>query len=184
MIAALILAPVLLEVGLGVASTGRQDIPVAPTLSVRAARQSEHWSVGGRALVLAGPEGQDYLEHPGPNAGGFRGWALLAEAEAHGSGPIQASIRGAAGAGQIIRISASPSMNPEQDVLDGLFGPVLSAAAGVRFEAAPRFFLGLEAGLTAFTRVKYIPNPIWQNPPNPSPFVGAAHLLASFGFLL
>lgn len=71
MIATLVLAPLLLEVGLGVASTGRLDIPYAPTLSVRVARQSEHWSIGGRALLLAGPEGQDYAEHPGPNAGGF-----------------------------------------------------------------------------------------------------------------
>lgn len=75
-------------------------------------------------------------------------------------------------------------MNAEQDVLDGLVGPVLSASAGLRCEPAARIFVGLEAGINAFTRVKYIPNPIWTNPPNPSPFVGVGQVLARLGFVI
>ena len=146
------------ELGLGWSSSlgsRPEDIPGAPALSLRITLQAASWSLGGRALLLLGPEGQHVVGGGAPlaDAAGFRAWGLLAEGGWQRTffDRLQLALRLGAGIGRLVRIQQGQSV--ETYALEGDLGPLLAGSLALRWRPYSRWWLGIEGGLMLFTGV-------------------------------
>lgn len=176
-----LLAAALIDLGVGYASSGQDNVPGALAVSAAASRGGEFWSAGLRGILLLGPEGKEAVGGGASLAdlGGFRAWAILAEAQAHSKGVLQLGVRAGAGLGQLLRI--------QQDRFDEYFawkGPVAPAfTVGLtgRAQITNSLHLGLEVGTLVLTHVSHDLNMLNLQSPTPS-VVATTHVLGTLGW--
>jgi hypothetical protein len=178
MLAILVLAPILLEVGGGPGLPMSDNIPLAIVATARAAFEWPVAAAGLRAVALIGPEGRyDWYDNKYGKAG-FRGWALLAEVEGHARAPsLQGFVRAGLGIGQIQKIVNDFSF----DSLDGSIGPACKLSLGIRVAVLESFWLGVEGGFLWFVKVRHVDSDPRLPRLRPEPLVPAGMVLLTVG---
>ena len=150
MLGLLVLAPLLLEAGVGPALPMDNHLPLVTAVSVRGAFEWPAAAAGLRGVALIGPAGSyDWFDNKN-GQDGFQGWALLAELEGHArAAALQGFLRGGLGIGQVRKVPYGI------DSLEGSIGPACKLSAGIRGALTDSFWLGVEGGFLWFVNVRH-----------------------------